>query len=113
MAGADSRGVEASGTGLVQLGPKTTITDGGAGGIGIFVSNGGTVIGNGISITTTGILSSLTGFDADEAAAQDVTINLQTSTIRTIGANATGLQALDDNGIMLGTNLTPTTLWAP
>src|SRR5260221_4063559 len=112
MAGADSRGVEASGTGLVQLGPKTTITDGGAGGIGIFVSNGGTVIGNGISITTTGILSSLTGFDADGAAAQDGTINLQNSTIKTIGANANGLHALDANGKIFGTNLTVTTLGA-
>jgi outer membrane autotransporter protein len=105
MAGLDSRGVEADGTGLVELGPKTSITTGGAGGIGILVSNGGTVIGNGISIMTTGILSSLSGFDADGATAQGGTINLENSSITTIGADANGLHALDANSRIFGTNL--------
>ena len=112
MAGLDSRGVEADGTGLVELGPKTSITTGGAGGIGIFVSNGGTVFGNGISIMTTGILSSLTGLDADGAAAQGGTINLENSSITTIGADANGLHALDANSRILGTNLTIKTFGA-
>jgi outer membrane autotransporter protein len=109
IAGLDSRGVEADGTGLVELGPKTSITTGGAGGIGIFVSNGGTVIGNGISIMTTGILSSLSGFDADGATAQGGTINLENSSITTLGADANGLHALDANSRIFGSNLIITT----
>ena len=112
MVGLDSRGVEASGTGLIELGPKTSITNGGAGGIDIFVSNGGTVIGNGISILTTGILSSLTGFDADGATAQGGTINLENSSITTIGADANGLHTLDANSRIFGTNLTIKTFGA-
>ncbi|MFZ0505795.1 MAG: autotransporter outer membrane beta-barrel domain-containing protein, partial [Chthoniobacterales bacterium] len=112
IAGLDSRGVEATGTGLVDLGPKTSITTGGAGGIGIFASNGGTVIGNGISILTTGILSSLSGFDADGATAQGGTINLENSNITTIGADANGLHTLDVNSRIFGTNLIIKTLGA-
>ena len=105
IAGLDSRGVEADGTGLVELGPKTSITTGGAGGIGIFVLNGGTVFGNGISVMTTGILSSLSGFDADGATAQGGTINLENSSITTLGADANGLHALDANSRIFGNNL--------
>ena len=112
MAGLDSRGVEAEGTGLVELGPKTSLTTAGAGGIGIFASNGGTVIGNGISILTTGILSSVSGFDADGATAQGGTINLENSSITTIGADANGLHALDASSRIFGTNLIIKTLGA-
>jgi outer membrane autotransporter protein len=112
MQGTDSRGVEATGTGLAELGPKTAITNGGAGGIGIFALNGGTVTANGISVMTTGILSSLSGLDADGAAAQGGTINLKDSSITTIGADANGLHALDANSTIFGTNLTIKTFGA-
>jgi hypothetical protein len=68
MTGTDSYGVEARGTALVQINPNTIITTAGRGGFGIFALAGGTVTANGIAITTSGILS-LSGFNADGAAA--------------------------------------------
>jgi outer membrane autotransporter protein len=108
MKGVDSHGVEAHGLGLVEIGPNTTITTSGAGGLGIFAFNGGTVIANGITITTSGLLSP-GGFNADGAAALGGTIKLANSTIRTSGDNADGLHVFDANSKIFGTDLTIST----
>ncbi|HET9374699.1 MAG TPA: autotransporter outer membrane beta-barrel domain-containing protein [Chthoniobacterales bacterium] len=105
MKGVDSHGIEAHGSGLVEIAPNTTITTSGAGGFGIFAFNGGTVIANGITISTSGLLSPL-GFDADGAAALGGTIRLGNSSIRTHGDNADGLHVFDGNSRIFGTNLT-------
>src|SRR5258708_38242924 len=59
ITGIDSRGVEASGIGSVKLSPKTTIAAWGAFSLAGFVSNGATAMGTTITMTTTGITSSL------------------------------------------------------
>jgi len=105
MSGPNSYGVEASGSGLVQINPGTTITTSGIGGFGIFALTGGTVTANGISITTSGFLSP-GGFNADGAATLGGTINLENSSIATSGDNADGLHVLSTNGEIIGTNLT-------
>src|SRR5271166_4999900 len=105
MTGPNSYGVEASGSGLVDINPGTTITTSGIGGFGIFALAGGTVTANGITITTSGFLSP-GGFDADGAATMGGTINLENSSITTIGDNADGLHVLGGNGEIIGTNLT-------
>ena len=109
MTGIDSRGVEAHGIGSVEIGPGTTITTEGSGDIGIFALTGGTVTANGVVITTSGILSLLSGFSADGAAALGGTITLESSSITTSGDNAKGLHVLDGNSTIFGTNLTITT----
>src|SRR6516225_6304680 len=105
MTGPNSYGVEASGSGLVQINPGATITTSGIGGFGIFTLAGGTVTANGISITTSGFLSP-GGFNADGAATMGGTINLENSSITTSGDNADGLHVLSTNGEIIGTNLT-------
>jgi outer membrane autotransporter protein len=109
LTGVDSHGVEALGTGSVEIGPGTRITTEGGGGIGIFVMSGGTVTGNGVVITTSGILSQLSGFSADGVVASGGTITLQNSSITTSGDDAKGLHVLDANSAIFGTNLTITT----
>ena len=109
MTGIDSRGVEAHGIGSVEIDPGTTITTAGSGDIGIFALTGGTVTANGVVITTSGILSLLSGFSADGAAALGGTITLESSSITTSGDNAKGLHVLDGNSTIFGTNLTITT----
>jgi outer membrane autotransporter protein len=108
MTGVDSHGVEARGTGLVEIKPTAIITTSGAGGFGIFALVGGTVTANGITITTSGFLSP-SGFDADGAAALGGTIKLENSSIKTSGDNADGLHVFDANSRIFGTNLTITT----
>src|SRR5271157_6198149 len=105
MTGPNSYGVEASGSGLVDINPGTTITTSGIGGLGIFALAGGTVTANGITITTSGFLSP-GGFHADGAATMGGTINLENSSITTAGDNADGLHVLGGNGEIIGTNLT-------
>ena len=105
MTGPNSYGVEASGSGLVEISPGTTITTSGIGGFGIFALTGGTVTANRISITTSGFLSP-GGFNADGAATMGGTINLENSSITTSGDNADGLHVLGANGEIIGTNLT-------
>jgi outer membrane autotransporter protein len=105
MKGVDSHGVEAHGLGSVEIGPNTTITTSGAGGLGIFAFNGGTVVANGITITTSGLLSPA-GFNADGAAALGGTIKLENSSVRTSGDNADGLHVFDANSKIFGTDLT-------
>jgi outer membrane autotransporter protein len=109
MTGVDSHGAEALGTGLVEIDPGTTITTEGSGGIGIFALTRGTVSANGVVITTSGILSLLSGFSADGAAALGGTITLENSSITTSGVNAKGLHVLNANSTIFGTNLTLTT----
>ena len=109
MIGVDSHGVEAHGIGSVEIDPGTTITTEGSGGIGIFALTGGTVTANGVVITTSGILSLLSGFSADGATALGGTITLENSSITTSGDNAKGLHVLDANSTIFGTNLTITT----
>src|SRR5260370_7109392 len=94
MKGVDSHGVEARGIGSVEIDPGTTITTTGRGGIGIFALTGGTVTANGVVITTSGILSLLSGFSADGAAALGGTITLANSTIPTTPPTPTGLPLL-------------------
>src|SRR5271166_4240336 len=105
MTGPNSYGVEASGSGLVDINPGTTIKTSGIGGFGIFALAGGTVTANGITITTSGFLSP-GGFDADGAATMGGTITLENSSITTSGDNADGLHVLGGNGQIIGTNLT-------
>ena len=105
MTGVDSHGVEARGIGSVEIDPNTTITTTGRGGIGIFALTGGTVTANGITITTSGFLSSA-GFNADGAAALGGTIDLKNSSVRTSGVNADGLHVFDAHSKIFGTNLT-------
>ncbi len=105
MKGVDSHGVEARGTGLVEINSNTTIATSGSGGFGIFALTGGTVTANGITITTSGLLSPA-GFNADGAAALGGTIDLQNSSVRTSGVNADGLHVFGANGKIFGTNLT-------
>jgi outer membrane autotransporter protein len=104
MTGPNSYGVEAEGGGVVDISPGTTITTSGIGGFGIFAVAGGTVTANGITITTSGFLSP-GGFDADGAATMGGTINLENSSITTIGDGADGLHVLGGNGQIIGTNL--------
>ena len=104
MTGPDSYGVEASGSGLVDINPGATISTSGIGGFGIFALAGGTVTANGITITTSGFLSP-GGFDADGAATMGGTITLENSSITTSGDNADGLHVLGGNGQIFGTNL--------
>src|SRR5271157_1687554 len=104
MTGPDSYGVEASGSGLVDINPGATISTSGIGGFGIFALAGGTVTANGITITTSGFLSP-GGFDADGAATMGGTITLENSSITTSGDNADGLHVLGGNGQIIGTNL--------
>ena len=104
MTGPNSYGVEAEGNGVVDINPGTTITTSGIGGFGIFALAGGTVTANGITITTSGFLSP-GGFDADGAATMGGTINLENSSITTIGDSADGLHVLGGNGQIIGTNL--------
>jgi outer membrane autotransporter protein len=108
MTGLDSHGVEARGIGSVEIDPNTIITTAGGGGIGIFALAGGVVTGNGMAITTSGILS-LSGFSADGAAAFGGTITLEDSSITTSGDDGKGLHVFDANSQISGTNLTITT----
>src|SRR5258707_3871489 len=105
MTGADSHGVEARGIGSVEIDPNTTITTTGRGGIGIVALTGGPVTANGITITTSGLLSPA-GFNADGAAALGGTIDLKNSSVRTSGVNADGLHVFDGHSKIFGTNLT-------
>jgi outer membrane autotransporter protein len=109
MEGIDSHGAQAQGTGLIILGPGTTITTIGAGGIGILASNGGRVDAHGVAITTSGIFSALSGFHADGATALSGSITLENSSITTNGDGADGLHATDANSSIFGTNLSITT----
>jgi outer membrane autotransporter protein len=109
MTGVDSHGVETHGIGSVEIDPGTTITTEGSGDIGILALTGGTVTANGVVITTSGILSLLSGFSADGATALGGTITLENSSITTSGDNAKGLHVLDANSTIIGTNVTITT----
>ena len=108
LTGIDSHGVQARGIGSVEIDPNSAITTAGRGGIGIFALTGGTVVANGVTITTAGILSQ-SGFSADGAAALGGTITLGNSSITTNGDDAKGLHAFDANSQISGTNLTVTT----
>src|ERR1700751_4395159 len=57
MTGPNSYGVEASGSGLVEISPGATITTSGIGGLGIFAQMVGTETANGLSIITSGLFS--------------------------------------------------------
>jgi outer membrane autotransporter protein len=105
MTGVNSYGVEASGSGVVQLNPGTNISTSGPGGLGVFAVNGGTVTANGITITTSGLVLP-GGFNSDGAATIGGTISLANSSITTSGINADGLHVLGGNGKIIGTNLT-------
>jgi outer membrane autotransporter protein len=104
MTGPNSYGVEAEGSGVVNIDPGTTITTSGSGGFGIYALAGGTVMANGIAITTSGFLLP-GGFNADGVATNGGTIKLENSTITTTGDNGAGLHVLGGNGEIFGTNL--------
>ena len=77
MTGVDSHGVEARGIGSVEIDRGTTHRDcWKAAASGFSLWPGGAVSANGVAITTSGILSLLSGFGADGAAALGGTIAL-------------------------------------
>jgi outer membrane autotransporter protein len=94
-AGANAYGAFARTNGTVNLQPGTVINTSGDGSYGLFALSGGNIVGNGISVTTTGgpslLLNTADGAAALAGTSDPTTIVLQNSTITANGLGANGL----------------------
>jgi fibronectin-binding autotransporter adhesin len=83
--GANAYGAVALTSGMVNLKPGTVINTSGNGSYGLFATSGGNIVGNGVSVTTTGglglLLNTADGAAASTGPSGPGTIVLQNSTI--------------------------------